>query len=223
MEPSLKIETVNVSDRNKGGWFDKKYNYMSWALSSLEFKEYYDKVELMTDALVYDLLLNKLELPYTKVDISPDLLNDDHPDLWASGRIYTYSVQDESFMDTDVDVFIYQKFEESFEKSALISQNIEKGFDYSDLVLTAIKQNYDYLPDYQHESQSKNNQILAGNAGLLAGSSSDFMKEYTAETFRFVWSQNSDSGDVHDLIGRLDFLVLHNVKQLLYQDVLEIV
>lgn len=36
-------------------------------------------------------------------------------------------------------------------------------------------------------------------------------------------SQNSGSRDVHDFIGRLDFLVLHKVKQLLYQGVLEIV
>ncbi|MEP6804721.1 MAG: lanthionine synthetase LanC family protein [Flavobacterium sp.] len=36
-------------------------------------------------------------------------------------------------------------------------------------------------------------------------------------------SQNSGSRDVQDFIGRLDFLVLHKVKQLLYQGVLEIV
>ncbi|OXG09134.1 hypothetical protein BC749_10348 [Flavobacterium araucananum] len=186
IKPSLKKENVNVSDRNKGGWFDKKYNYMSWALSCLQFKKYYDKVELVTDALGYDLLINKLELPYTKVDVSLDVLNDYHPDLWALGKIYAYSIQDEPFIHADGDIFIYKKFEESFEKSALISQNLEKGFDYYDQVFTSIKENFDYVPDYLYESQSKNNQIIAVNAGLLGGSSLDFMKEYTAEAFRFV-------------------------------------
>ncbi|OXG09135.1 lanthionine synthetase-like protein [Flavobacterium araucananum] len=37
------------------------------------------------------------------------------------------------------------------------------------------------------------------------------------------FSQNSGSRDVNDFIGRLDFLVLHKVKQLLYQGILEIV
>ena len=32
-----KKENINISDRNKGGWFDKN-NYMSWAMDCLNLK-----------------------------------------------------------------------------------------------------------------------------------------------------------------------------------------
>ncbi|MFV8347174.1 DUF6734 family protein [Flavobacterium sp. ZB4P13] len=186
VKPSLKKENINVSDRNRGGWVDKKYNYMSWALSCLQFNKYYNKVELVTDSLGYDLLINKLELPYTNVDVSLDLLNDYHPDLWALGKIYAYSIQKEPFIHADGDIFVYKKFEDSFENNPLICQNIEKGFDYYNDVFKLIEENFDYIPDCLIESKIKNNQIIAVNAGLLGGSDLDFFKEYTDEVFRFV-------------------------------------
>jgi hypothetical protein len=186
VKPSLKKENINLSDRNKGGWLDKKYNYMSWALSCLQFKKFYDKVELVTDSLGYDLLINKLELPYTNVDVSLDHLNDYNPDLWALGKIYAYSIQKEPFIHADGDIFVYKKFDDSFENSALICQNIEKGFDFYNGVFKSIEENFDYIPDYLIESKIKNNQIIAVNAGLLGGSHLDFFKEYTDESFRFV-------------------------------------
>lgn len=38
---------------------------MSWALSCLQLKQSYDKVELVTDSEGAELLINKLHLPYT--------------------------------------------------------------------------------------------------------------------------------------------------------------
>ncbi|WP_035652383.1 DUF6734 family protein [Flavobacterium sp. ASV13] len=186
VKPNLKKENINISDRNNGGWVDKKYNYMSWALSCLQFKKYYNEVELVTDSLGYDLLINKLELPYTKVDVSLDVLNDYHPDLWALGKIYAYSIQKEPFIHADGDIFIYKKFEDSFENSQLISQNIEKGFGYYDEAFKLIEEKFDYIPTYLTESKIKNNGIIAVNAGLLGGSDLDFFKEYTDEAFKFV-------------------------------------
>lgn len=186
VKPSLKKANFNNSDRNKGGWLDKKYNYMSWALSCLQFKKYYNDVELITDKLGYDLLINKLELPYTKVDVALDVLNDYHPDLWALGKIYAYSIQNEPFIHADGDIFIYEKFDDSFEKSALVAQNIEKGFAYYEDVFTPIEQNFQYIPEFLKESKLKNNEIIAVNAGLLGGSDLNLIKEYTTEAFKFV-------------------------------------
>ncbi len=191
VKPSLKKANLNISDRNKGGWIDKKYNYMSWALSCLQFKKYYDKVELVTDTLGYDLLINKLGLPYTKVDVCLDVLNDYHPDLWALGKIYAYSIQNEPFIHADGDIFIYKKFEDSFEKSALIAQNIEQGFRYYDEVFKLLEDNFEYIPNFLRESKIKNNEIVSVNAGLLGGSDLDFIKEYTTEAFKFVDNNTS--------------------------------
>lgn len=185
-KPSLKTGNINISDRNKGGWVDKKYNYMSWALSCLQFKKYYDKVELVTDAIGYDFLINKLELPYTSVRVDLDNLNDYHPDLWALGKIYAYSIQEEPFIHADGDIFIYDKFGSEFEKSSLIAQNFEKGFNYYEDLFKNIEQKFDYIPGVLNESKKLNGEIIAVNAGILGGTDIDFFKEYTAEAFKFV-------------------------------------
>lgn len=191
-KPSLKKENLNFSDRNKGGWVDKKYNYMSWALSCLQFKKYYKEVELVTDALGYDLLINKLELPYTSVKVVLDDLNNYDSDLWALGKIYAYSIQEAPFIHADGDIFIYEKFGEKFEKSELIAQNIENGFNYYENVFKNIEDKFVYIPKVLKESQNLNHKIVAVNAGLLGGTNVNFIKSYTKEAFRFV-DNNLDS------------------------------
>jgi hypothetical protein len=159
---------------------------MSWALSCLQFKKYYENVELVTDAAGYDFLINKLELPYTSVRVVLDELNDYHPDLWALGKIHAYSIQDEPFIHADGDIFIYCKFTDKFEKSPLIAQNIEKGFNYYDDLFKNIEKEFDYVPEVLYESKKLNGEIIAVNAGILGGTDVDFFKHYTKEAFKFV-------------------------------------
>ncbi len=185
-KPSLKKEGLNASDRNKGGWSDKKYNYMSWTLSCLQFKKYYPDIELVTDSLGYDLLINKLELPYTNVEVCLDNLNKYHPDLWALGKIYAYSIQKEPFIHADGDIFIYDKFGQAMEESELVAQNAEKGFGYYNDVFNQIKESFNYVPNILEESNNRNKQINAINAGILGGVDIDFFSSYTKEAFKFV-------------------------------------
>lgn len=42
------------------GWAFKETHYMSWGLSCLQLKQFYDEVELITDSEGADLLINKL-------------------------------------------------------------------------------------------------------------------------------------------------------------------
>lgn len=51
------------------GWPLSEYNMMSWVLSCLSLRKYYDDVELYTDKLGYELLIEKLRLPYTYVHV----------------------------------------------------------------------------------------------------------------------------------------------------------
>jgi hypothetical protein len=146
VKPSIKKNSVNTSDRNTGGWTDKKYNYISWALSCLQFCKYYNKVELITDNLGYDTLIKKMKLPYTDVKVVLDDLNDYHPDLWALGKIYAYSLQKEPFIHADGDVFIYAPFSKELESSALLAQNIEKDFYYYREIFGSIEENFDFIP-----------------------------------------------------------------------------
>ena len=56
------------------GWPLPEYNMMSWVLSCLFLLNDYDQVELYTDQRGYDVLIEKLHLPYTAVHV----VYDDH-------------------------------------------------------------------------------------------------------------------------------------------------
>ena len=134
--------------QGSGGWYDLIFHYISWTFSCLKLLEFYDKVELITDKAGYDLLVNKLQLPYTWFQMC---LNDiDHYDegLWALGKIYTYSMQNEPFIHVDNDVFIWDKFPDRIESAQLIAQHFEYNYSYNrqsflDLVQKGIK--YDHF------------------------------------------------------------------------------
>ncbi|WP_286761488.1 DUF6734 family protein [Salegentibacter sp. UBA1130] len=185
-KPTLKKDSFKTSDRNKGGWVDKRFNYMSWALSCLQFKKFYSKVELVTDQAGYDLLINKLDLPYTHVDVCLDRLNIYHSDLWALGKIYAYSIQKEPFIHADGDIYIYHKFKPESENADLFVQNIEDGFSYYDNIFKQIRETFQYIPPELLESIEKNKKIISVNAGLLGGNDIAFFNCYTKEVFNFV-------------------------------------
>jgi len=80
----------NSSNR---GWAFKETHYMSWALSCLQLRQFYNEVELVTDSAGADLLINKLHLPYTSCKLTLDKLSDKNPALWALGKITAYKEQ----------------------------------------------------------------------------------------------------------------------------------
>ena len=71
---------------------------MSWALSCLQLKHFYDEIELVTDSEGADLLINKLHLPYTSCLTILDKLKNENPAIWALGKIAAYEVQREPFI-----------------------------------------------------------------------------------------------------------------------------
>ena len=66
------------------GWLLPIFNYLSWIISCNQLRRYYDDVTLVTDSQEYDVLINKLHLPYTDVIVSLDCLNHYNPNLFAS-------------------------------------------------------------------------------------------------------------------------------------------
>ena len=79
--PSYSDPTMNCC-----GWKSPEYNLMSWALSCCSLREHYDQVELYTDQRGYDVLIEKIHLPYTAVHV----VYDDHlclPQHWLNTRM----------------------------------------------------------------------------------------------------------------------------------------
>ena len=73
--------------RLNGGWPEKKFNYFSWALSCLQLRKYYDNVQLVTDDLGKELLIEKMQLPYSSVTTDLNQLDKYNANLWALGKI----------------------------------------------------------------------------------------------------------------------------------------
>ena len=180
------VESKNGFDRFDGGWLDKKYYYMSWALSCLKLKELYGEVELVTDKLGKDILINKLKLPYSKVVVVLDILNHYYSDLWAVGKLYTYSIQKSPFIHIDSDVYVWTDILKDMMNKTLICQNLDCNHSSYIKTINTIENEKFYIPNVIEKERSNNPDLFACNAGVLGGTDIDFFKEYAMLAFNFI-------------------------------------
>lgn len=190
-KPTLERGTNRIEDRKIGGWLDKKYNYMSWALSCLQFKKHYGHIELITDCLGKKTLIDKLELPYNKVLVELDAFNDNHPDLWAVTKLHAYSLQTEPFIHVDGDVYVWKRLE-NIENKSLVVQNEDIGFKYYDNIWNIVKENFQYIPQYMLDDFANSQVVKSCNAGVFGGTDIDFIQEYVRDSLDFL-QKNQDN------------------------------
>ncbi|QXV63900.1 hypothetical protein INP83_12375 [Mucilaginibacter sp. 21P] len=172
--------------RLHGGWYDDKYHHMSWALSCLQLRRFYKDVELVTDEAGKKLLIDQLNLPYTKVTVVLDNINDYHPDLWALGKLYSYNIQEEPFLHIDGDIYIWKPFEPALLRSGLIAQHLEKGHSYYVKVMKMVDEHIPYLPETLINYRKNNPAINAFNTGLFGGCDVEFIRKYSERAIQFV-------------------------------------
>lgn len=167
------------------GWLLPIFNYLSWIISCNQLRRYYDDVTLVTDSQGYDVLINKLHLPYTDVIVSLDCLNHYNPNLWALAKIKAYQSIKEPFIHVDGDVFIWTKIDESLRDHELIVQNEETTTDYYGKMWRDIRHAISYMPEemkrYDLHIDNK-----AYNTGIFGGTDIDFIQRYTYKAFDFV-------------------------------------
>lgn len=170
----------------QGGWAEKKYYYLSWALSCLQFRAFYDSVELVTDAYGKYLLIDLMQLPYTSVRVELDSINHYHPDLWALGKTVAYSLQEEPFIHADGDVYIYKRLPDSLEHAALIAQHEEVDFPYYRPHYEAMAAAFDYISPCMLADREDDGIFRSYCAGLLGGQNHGFFKQYREEVFALL-------------------------------------
>ena len=169
------------------GWFAEEYHIMSWALSCIQLRKFYDEVILYTDSAGYELLIKKLDLPYTKVFVELNSLDHYDKELWGLSKLYTYSQQKEPFLHVDGDVYIWEAFDENLINQPLIAQNLEFGsVDYYEKMFRHLETNASYIPDEIKKIRNSEHTIMAYNAGIYGGSDIDFFQNYTANAFNFA-------------------------------------
>lgn len=180
-----------VNNNFRGGWLSDESNLMCWALSCLNAKKIYGNIELYTDKIGYDILINQFCLPYDKVHIvfdENDFMSSIPKELWALSKVYTYSLQTEPFIHIDGDFIFWNKID--IEKNMLF-QNLEIDLDF-------------YQDTYELLSNKKNNLINcsftqcldkqfnnnAANLGIFGGYQVSFIKQYATDVLDFIKKNN---------------------------------
>ncbi|HNZ84806.1 MAG TPA: cysteine peptidase family C39 domain-containing protein [Paludibacteraceae bacterium] len=172
-----------------GGFVCPEIHWMAWAFSCLQLRKFYPNVELHTNKAGKE-LFELLGLPYTAIHTSmeTDFMRNLHPSMWAYAKIHTYSLQTESFLHVDGDVFIWKAFDEQLMSSPLIAQNIEDNLIFYNHSIEVIEKHADVVPEwvgkYKHHPK-------AYNAGILGGNDIYFFKQYTQLALEYY--QNNEN------------------------------
>lgn len=169
-----------------GGWRHSKYFYMSWALSCLTLNKIYGHIELITDHHGCDILINKLKLPYSSVNLHLDCLKGYNERLWALGKLHAYSIQKEPFIHVDGDVYLWQSFGDVVENAGLTAQQLDLDIGHYSYALSEIKENSFYLPEFMWEDSLKHSRIRSSNAGVIGGNDIEFIKKYCSIAFDII-------------------------------------
>jgi hypothetical protein len=179
--------------RSNGGWCKKIYFYASWALSCLRLAKMYDDVELYTDSYGKHILYEMLELPYTNVSTDLECLDSLNHNLWAFGKIYTYSLQSQPFLHVDSDVYMWKKFDDRIMSADVVGQSLEENYVANIDYFNRIEKVLTYIPDaIRNARKTSPNDVIQLNAGILGGNDMAFFREYTREAFMMV-DKNYDS------------------------------
>jgi hypothetical protein len=170
-----------------GGWLSAEYHWQSWALSVLQLRQFYDEVELVTDAAGKAILIDTLNLPYTSVQVVLDEALAAYPhELWALAKIYAYSVQDKPFLHVDGDVYIWKRFENRIEQAPLVAQNFEIDFPFYREPLNTMQGTFQNLPTCMFNEINEGKPIFSSNAGVIGGQDFGFFKEYKKLAFGII-------------------------------------
>lgn len=179
--------------RSNGGWCKKIYFYASWALSCLRLAKMYDDVELYTDSYGKHILYEMLELPYTNVSTDLECLDSLNHNLWAFGKIYTYSLQSQPFLHVDSDVYMWKKFDDRIMSADVVGQSLEENYVANIDYFNRIEKVLTYIPDaIRNARKTSPNDVIQLNAGIFGGNDMAFFREYTREGFMMV-DKNYDS------------------------------
>jgi hypothetical protein len=180
-----------------GGWTDTQDFWHSWALSAFKAFENYGEVELVTDSLGAEILVEGMKLPFTSVSLSLDKL-DCHPGFWAYGKIYAYEQQTVPFMHIDCDVFLWKKFPNHILDADIIIQNLETTtLSWYDLIYhEPCAELIGNLTDLPECLTSYWMEKTAMNCGTFGGNNLPIIKKYCQEAKQIVESpENKDGWD----------------------------
>lgn len=106
-------------------WMSDKHHLLAWILSLETAKKHYPETCLFTDDDGARLLIDGVGLEFNHVCTDLNALNEQDPEWWALGKLYTYRAQTEPFVHIDNDVFLWKPLPERVESAPVFAQNPE--------------------------------------------------------------------------------------------------
>ena len=178
------------------GWKHPELHFMSWALSCLSLREHYDDVTLYTDSAGYDVLINKLRLPYTRVEVCFDNLKC-LPRYWGYTKILAYARQSEPFVYIDSDIYLPRPLPKRLERATLVAQNREYGTAYyKSMTNDMLSRPGLRIPPELYDGVAAES-VASYNMGLFGGRDTAFIRRFCDTVFRFM-----DDNDLHNPLGK---------------------
>ena len=184
---ALYIDSSKDPFRDSFGWAAPEYHIMGWALSCLQLHKIYGNITLFANSQAADLLIDKLQLPYTEVNLAHNKLTLIHPNLWALPKIYTYSLQEHPFLHIDGDVFLFEPFNPNLLEGKLIAQNVEVATENHYIsTQKELMRRFTFFPACVKKDFESGISFQACNAGILGGNNVSFFRDYSTLAFEYV-------------------------------------
>ncbi len=213
---SEKVKTSPL--RLKAGWYTSEYHWMSWALSCLQLLKLYGQVELVTDKLGKEILIDSLGLPYTSVSLAQEEpVAGMRPELFSLAKLKTYSLQKEPFIHVDGDLFLFRPLPDSILKAGLLSSNPEADLFFNAEIVKKVHEKGFDLPIHLKGLDAEP-YLFSSNAGIIGGHDLSFIENYTRHAFDFVsanrdlLNQSTPDG-INFLIEQISFFYLARQQQ----------
>lgn len=200
--------------RIDGGWGSTFIALSAYAYSGLSISRFYPEAVLYTDDYGVKIFGDILGIPYSNIYTDLNKL-DVHPNLWALGKVYTYSLQTRPFIHIDNDVFIWSKLPSNIEDASLCCQNREIITKDYLKALNIMREDFSIIPPIFHGDS--NTQSI--NAGILGGHNIEFINDYSnliLETYKSHRKEfehrNLESGYYNIILEQLAFARLAKEK-----------
>ena len=184
-KPAFHADQNYSNSRGYGGWSHERWLWLSTAYSFYCAKRHHRQVHLVTDSFAYNVLIDRLGLPYNDANASLDILEVEDHRLWILGKVMALKNQPKPFVHVENDVFLYQPLPTSNDPQYLIAQSRIRYPDKYRKVLKDIFGSFRYVPEVVRK-QGIPEDFSVINIGIIGGNDVHFFNEYCALAENFV-------------------------------------
>ena len=184
-----------------GGWPTWDHYWASWVLSAWQAHLTHGTVDLVTDRVGAEILVNELQLPFRHVSLALDEIpTEAHPALWAYGKIVAYEEHARNgnpFIHIDSDVYLWKPLPARVTNAAIAAQCYEWAPQYPPFhdIYTRPRQTMRALMKHLPRAwtpHAKDDHAI--NMGIFGGNDLDTIAEYCSQVRSFVEHPDNQPG-----------------------------